>query len=222
MTNQIGIKILVCGIENSGKTRLTSQIKDAFIINLDDKKYKIKVPHTNINDFVNINDLKKKVAKSINKYEDKFKKKPKVLVFDTVTQMYTEINKKAMKFTGWEVHSYIKDQTLLFNEYINSILEFGIDVVIVAHAQIDKATGKWKIPATGSFADAGSWLSVVDEAIFLEVLEDERVVHRRTLGLPCRTLLPEVPESESLAHFDINKYINDVRSNDKDVSSVEF
>ena len=156
------IKLLVSAFESSGKSTITSQLKDALVFNMDHKEYAFKVPHANIKEYNGMDQVLLTISNKLEAYHAKFNKYPSIVVFDTVTQMYSAMQKyNADKYKGFDIHTANNRDTLAFNEFIeNSLIPSGISVVIVAHTSYDEATARHVIPATGAFAKAGSWLSV--------------------------------------------------------------
>ena len=217
-----GIKLLVCGKENCGKSYLTSQIDDAFVVSLDDKKYSFVVPHTN-KTFEKLSDFIVDLGASIEGYYEKFGKMPRVIVFDTVTQMYSSLTRHSAKFKGYDVHNNINNETLNFNKFIeDDIIAKGIDVVVVAHTVFDADTRTYTIPATGQFKAAGSWLSIVDQALYLEKQDNLRIVHFDSPNTPSRSLLEDYKGKMDVNDFDINKFLDAMRNKNDDAQELEF
>ena len=204
------VKLLVSAFESSGKSTITSKLTDALVINLDHKEYGFKVPHANIKDYSGMDALLATVAEKLQAYKAKFGHFPKTVVFDTVTQMYSSMQKhNADKYKGFDIHSMNNKETLAFNEFIeNSLIPSDINVVIAAHASFDEATSRHVIPATGAFAKAGSWLSVVNDAIFIEKKANKLIVHTSGFKFPCRTTLPNFPESIPMEDFDLQAHLD--------------
>ena len=206
----MAIKLLVSGFEASGKSTLTSAIKDALVINFDRKEYGFSIPHANFKQYEGMGSVINFINEKINNYKEKFKKLPKFLIIDTVTQLYAAIVRyNNIKYTGFNIHSQNNIDTLDFNAYIEDILiPNGINVVIVGHTTWDEATNRYTIPANGDFKKNGSWLSVVNNAIFIEKTNGKLSVHFHSLKLPARTTLKDMPEKVAIEDFDINEYIN--------------
>ena len=206
----MAIKLLVSGFEASGKSTLTSAIKDALVINFDRKEYGFSIPHANFKQYEGMGSVINFINEKINNYKEKFKKLPKFLVIDTVTQLYTAMTRyNGSKFTGFNIHSQNNADTLDFNAYIEDILiPNEINVVIVAHTKFDEASGRHTIPAQGAFKDSGSWLSVVNDSIFIEKASGKLTVHLKSLKYPARTTLKDIPEKATIEDFDINEHIN--------------
>lgn len=154
------VKLLICGVERTGKSTTTSKIKDGLVFSFDAKTYPFKVPHKNISSYYGMDNLIDTMNETVGQYQEKYGKLPATIVMDTVTQLYTKIAKFSMdKFNGFDIHSNNNKETLMFNEYIeDTLIANGVNVVIVAHALLDEATSRYIIPATGNFAKTGSWL----------------------------------------------------------------
>ena len=83
------IKLLVSAYESSGKSTLTSTIKDALVINFDRKEYGFNVPHANFTNYEGMGSVINFINEKIKKYKESFNTLPKVVVLDTVTQLYS-------------------------------------------------------------------------------------------------------------------------------------
>lgn len=158
----MAVKFLVSAFEKSGKSTITSQLRNPLVINLDQKEYGFKVPHVNIKEYLGMDALLETIAEKLQAYKEKFGKYPENLIFDTVTQMYSAMQKyNSDKYKGFDTHSKNNQETMAFNQFIEQqLLPAGINVIIVAHTLYDEATSRHIIPATGAFAKAGSWTSV--------------------------------------------------------------
>ncbi len=115
------------------------------------------------------------------------------------------------KYNGFDIHKNNNADTLGFNDYIEDVLiENGMSVVIVAHTTFDEGSGRHIIPATGAFAKAGSWLSVVNDALYVEKKANKRVIHHTAMKFPCRSTLTDIPESVDMENYDINEHLNNL------------
>lgn len=215
----MAVKFLVSAFEKSGKSTLTSQLRNPLIINLDQKEYGFKVPHVNIKEYLGMDALLETIAEKLQAYKDKFGKYPENLIFDTVTQMYSAMQKyNSDKYKGFDVHSKNNQETMAFNQFIEQqLLPAGINVIIVAHTLYDEATSRHIIPATGAFAKAGSWTSVVNDSIFVEVKSNKLVVHLKGLKYPARTTLTDLPDSIPVEEYSLQDHLDQLSA-----KSVEF
>jgi len=218
----MAIKLLISGFENTGKSTVAAGIKDAMVVNFDRKEYGFKVPHTNITKFTGIADLISTINEKLGAYKTKTKKLPSTVVFDTVTQYYTTMQHyNGERYKGFDIHSNNNKDTLALNAYIEDVLiANGINVVIVAHTIFDVETARHIIPASGQFAKAGSWLSVVNDAIYIEKKSNKFVIHQKSMKLPCRTTLVDVEEAVDSDKYDINDHMKTLT--DSKVEATQF
>lgn len=156
------VKFLLSGYEASGKSTLASTLKDALVGNCDAKEYGFHVPHFNLKVYEGMEAFIGLCNAKLGAYKERFGKLPDTFVLDTVTQLYTAMQKfNADKHTGFNIHSANNKDTLMLNDYIeNTLIAHGINVVIVAHTTFDADTARHVIPASGQFAKAGSWLEI--------------------------------------------------------------
>ena len=206
---QHAVKLLVSGHESSGKSTITSKLNNVLVINFDRKGYNFSVPHVNVPVFDGMDSMVNLLNTKIGAYKTKFGKLPDTVVFDTVTQLYTAIQKYCLdKWKGFDVHSNINKFTLGVNEYIeDTLIKNGVNVIIVAHTMYDSETARYIIPASGAFAKSGSWLSVVNNAMFIEKKSGKLIVHHRSMKLPSRTTLETQADNEPVESYDINNHI---------------
>lgn len=204
------IKLLISAFEASGKSTITSQLEDVLVFNFDHKEYSFRVPHANLKSYEGMDQLIADMTSKIQAYKEKFGKYPKSIVFDTVTQMYSSMQKyNADKFKGFDVHTNNGRDTLAFNEFIeNSIIPSGINAIIVAHTMFDEATARHVIPATGAFAKAGSWLSVVNDAVFIEKKANKLVVHTSGLKYPARSTLIGLETNVDIENYKLQEHLD--------------
>lgn len=208
------IKLLVSAFEASGKSTITSQLEDVLVFNFDHKEYSFRVPHANLKSYNGMPDLIQQMSEKISAYKEKFGHYPKSIVFDTVTQMYSSMQKyNADKYKGFDIHSANGKETLDFNEFIEtSVIPSGINAIIVAHTVYDEATARHIIPATGAFAKAGSWLSVVNDAIFIEKKPNKLVVHTSGLKYPARSTIADLPTNIDIEEYNLQDHLNKLAS----------
>lgn len=83
------------------KSTITSKLRNALVINMDHKEYGFKVPHANLKEYLGMDVLLQTITEKLMAYKDKFGKYPETIVFDTVTQMYSSMQKfNADKYRG--------------------------------------------------------------------------------------------------------------------------
>jgi hypothetical protein len=205
----MAIKLLVSGFENTGKSTTVSKIKNAMVINFDRKEYGFPVPHINITAYNGLDGLIATINAKLGIYKEKTGSLPETIVMDTVTQFYSTMQKyNDSAFKGFDIHKWNNSDTLGLNAYIEDVLiANNVNVVIVAHTTFDADTARHIIPASGQFGKAGSWMSVVNEAIFIEKKSSKFVIHQKSMKFPCRTTLPDLAESVDGDSYDINEHI---------------
>lgn len=210
-----GIKLGIVALENSGKTTLISTITDALVVSTDNKAFTGKVPHFRYSTYEGLEHLLGTINSKIESYAEKFKKLPRTLVIDSVTHLANNMEKYwNEKATGFNVWSGLGKDIMAFNAYLEDIIiPEGINVVFTSHCQFDKDTAKYMIAAPGNFGKNGSWLSVTDNAIFLEVKGGKRLVHTNNSKYPCRTNLANLPESYTIEEYSLNDHIEALEAN---------
>ncbi len=234
----MAIKLLVCGFENSAKSTITSKLANSMVVNFDRKEYGFEVPHVNIPTWTQENapnSVSESAISLINEklgvYQETYGKLPESIILDTVTQFYSGMSAyNENRYKGFDIHSSNNRDTMNFNNYVEDVLiGNNINVIIVAHTVYDEKTLRHIIPAAGKFKDAGSWLSVVNDAIFIEKKANKLIAHQKSLKYPCRSTLPKievslpVPEAEAepkKGEYDINKHIADLTASK--VEAIKF
>jgi hypothetical protein len=208
------VKLLVSAFESSGKSTLTSQLEDVLVFNFDHKEYGFRVPHVNVKDYDGMPALLNLITEKIELYQEKMGKLPRTVVFDTMTQFYSTMQRyNGEKYKGFDEHRQNNLDTLAFNQFVEqSLIPSDINVVIVAHTNYDEATSRHIIPATGAFAKAGSWLSVVNEAVFIEKKNNKLVVHTNNLKFPCRTTLSDLPTGVDTENYSLQDHLSQLNA----------
>lgn len=210
-----GIKLGIVALENSGKTTIISTITDALVVSTDNKAFTGKVPHFRYSTYNGIDDLLGTITAKIEAYAEKYGKLPRTLVIDSVTHLASAMEKYMNdKYTGFNIWSNLSKDILAFNSYLeDTVIPEGINVVFTSHCQFDKDTSKYAIAAPGSFGKNGSWLSVTDNAVFLEVKGTKRVVHHTNPKFPCRSNIDGIEESVDVTSYNLNEHIAALEAN---------
>jgi len=214
-------KLLIVGQENTGKTTLTSKLDKAFVVSIDGKAYPFRVPHYRPSEYEGLANFKAELIEKLKEYKAKYGEKPRTIVFDTVTKLYENMYKYAQKnFKGFDVHNTISTETLSFNDMIEDLLiANGVNVVIVAHVIFDEKTSRFTVPATGQFSKTGSWLSLVDNASFIYVQGNTRMIAHTELKYPCRSTV-DMEKVQKVDDYDINTHIEKLEQSQSD--NAEF
>lgn len=216
-----GVKLLVTGLENSGKSTITSKIKDALVINFDNKEYSFEVANADFREYTGLDSVINFINNKLVAYKEKNGKFPKVLVIDTVTQLYSSmVLYNSKKYNGFNIHSQNNVDTLDLNNYFEDIiLANGVDLVVVAHAIYDSDTKAYTIKSQGQFRDAGSWLSIVNDSIFIEKRNGKLTVFLNDIKYPSRTSLEKIEEKMSIDDYDINTHLEKLRNSKETIQN---
>lgn len=216
-----GVKLLVTGLENSGKSTITSKIKDALVINFDNKEYNFEVANADFREYTGLDSVIDFINNKLVAYKEKNGKFPKVLVIDTVTQLYSSmVLYNSKKYNGFNIHSQNNVDTLDLNNYFEDIiLANGVDLVVVAHAIYDSDTKAYTIKSQGQFRDAGSWLSIVNDSIFIEKRNGKLTVFLNDIKYPSRASLEKIEEKMSIDDYDINTHLEKLRNSKETIQN---
>ena len=217
-----GVKLLINGLESSGKSTVGSKIKDALVIVIDEKPYSFAVPHYKPTEYTGLVAFGKELGDKINAYIAKYDGPPRTVVVDTVTKFYSNVTKYANDTErGFDIHNRINLDTMGFNTLIEKMLiQRGVNVVILAHVVYDESTKRFVVPATGQFAKTGSWMSLVDEASYLFTDLGRRKIAHNKMGLPNRTTIEGMIEEELVEDYDVNKHIEQLEN--KALDNADF
>lgn len=204
-----GIKLAITGTENSGKTTLVSNSEKAIVISTDNKAFSGAVAHYRYNTYKGLDPFISTLYEKVEVYNEKFGEYPKSIIVDSVTHLQNAMAKWANNaFNGFEVWNNLgKDIQGLNDFFEESLINEGINVIYTAHVTYDSETGRFKIDSPGAFGKVGGWLSVTDEARYLEVKNNKRIIHYTTGKFPCRSLIPDIPENTPLEKYDLLKDI---------------
>jgi len=180
------------------------------VIAIDSKPYPYNIPHYEVREFNGVVDFKNTLVEKVKSYKEKYGKLPETVILDTVTKLYELIYLWAEdNYKGFDVHNAISKATLQLNGMLDKLLiDRGINMVVVAHVQYKEATNRFVVPATGTFKDNGSWMSIVDEASYVHVLGNERWISHKEIKFPCRsTLGSELKEKDLLSKYSIRDHL---------------
>lgn len=209
------VKLLISAEANSGKTTLTKNLKNSLVVSHDGKRYPFPVPHVMIASFDNVAELINTTVEKIEAYKTKFKSYPETIVFDSVSKIFDTIHTNCNeKYKGFTIYSELDKEISAFTSFIeNSLIASGMNVVLISHALYDADTAKYNLVGKGSFAKRGGFLAEVDEAIFIEVKNNKRVLHFRSAKLPARSLQEGLPDSLGVEEFNLQSHIETLAGN---------
>jgi len=203
-----GIKLGIFALENSGKTTIISNIKDALVVSTDNKAFTGKVAHYRYAKYEGLEHFIDTLHEKVEKYQERYGKLPRTIVIDSITHLTNSIDKYCNdKYTGFNVYSNLSKDILALNAFFEEeIIPAGINIVMTGHVLYDADTAKFRIPCSGSFGKTGAWLSVLDNAAYIEVKGNKRTIHHKTSKFPCRSIL-DIEESQDVSTYDINEHI---------------
>ena len=141
--------------------------------------------------------------------------------------MYLDItNFNRRNYSGFDIHSQNNDDAQSLNDFIENklIREKNINIVLMAHTTIEPKTNRFSVPAQGSFARAGGFVSFVDESIYIDRNEEHLIVLKDPTNAVVRSVL-KYDEDKFVVHFntfDINKHLAALEhiSNDSEESKL--
>jgi hypothetical protein len=204
-------KLLISAPSNSGKTTLLKDLEDALVISIDGKKFPYAIPHVNVDTFDSIDEFTDLISSKVQAYNEKFGKYPKTIAIDSVSRVFeTAANNCNSKYNGFQVYSELNKEIAAFTAYLESVVGSGTNLVIISHSVYDPDTGRYKLVDQGSFGKAGGFLSVVDNAVALEVKSNKRIVHHRSPKMAARTILTpeELPDQVLMDEYNLQNHIN--------------
>lgn len=206
----MSVKLLISAEANSGKTTLTKTLKNSLVISHDGKKYPYPIPHVLVPTFDSAQGLIDLVVEKITAYKEKFGSYPETVVFDSVSKIFDTIHTNCNeKFKGFTIYSELDKEISAFTSFIeNSLIASGMNVVLISHAIYDADTAKYNLVGKGSFSKRGGFLAEVDNAIFVEVKANKRLIHFRSAKLPARTLEESFPDFTNVEEFNLQEMID--------------
>ncbi len=207
-------KLLITGLANTGKTSLLKPLKNALVFSRDGKPFSLELPHANVPDYSKIDELLDLIQVKLDAYKTKMKGYPETLVFDSVSRIFTDIETNCMnKFKGYDVWSNVNMEVNKFVAATNELMGEGcnFNIVLIAHAVFDIDAKKFIETCKGSFAKTGGFLSTVDYAVNIDIVGNKRIVTHRGMHLS-RTLLEDMPEKEDANTFNLQTYLDKIKT----------
>jgi hypothetical protein len=140
---------------------------------------------------------------------------PRTVVFDSVSKIFDTIYANCNeKYKGFQIYSELDKEVVAFTSFIeNSLIASSMNVILISHALYDADTAKYNLVGKGSFAKRGGFLAEVDEAIFIEVKSNKRLLHFRSAKLPARSLQEDLPDSLPVEEFNLQQHIDTLAGN---------
>lgn len=232
----MAIKVLISGLENVGKTTLLKDLppEDTFVIAVDEKEFKLPLPHANIYsfssmaEFINGSDPIDEphvdgVYDKLSKYKERNGKLPKYLVVDTVSRanMNAYDNLNAALSDNFKLYAALDREVTEFRKMLATLNQNGVGLILISHATYDEKVQKFMLTGSGKFAKNGGFTSTVDDAIYVERKGKKRTIHIRNHEL-ARTLHDDLPDSVPSEEFNLYNYIQELESKQADVKSLEY
>ena len=210
--DKIPAKLLITGLANSGKTSLLKPLKNVLVFSRDGKPFSLELPHVNVPDYGKIDELLDLIQEKLDAYKAKMGEYPDTLVFDSVSRIFTDIETNCQnKFKGYDVWSNVNMEVNKFVAATNELMENGFNVVLIAHAVFDVDAKKFIETCKGSFAKTGGFLSTVDYAVNIDIVGNKRIVTHKGMHLS-RTLLEDMPEKEDVNNFNLQTYLDRIKT----------
>lgn len=206
----MAVKLLISALANSGKTTLTKSLQNALVVSHDGKRYSFAVPHVHIPSFVTMQELIDTINAKIVAYEEKFGEYPKTIVFDSVSKIFDTIYDSCnTRFTGFNIYSALDKEINLLTSYIeNTLIASDMNVVLISHATYDSDSATYNLVGKGQFSKRGGFIAEVDQAAFIELKSNKRILHLRSTRFPARTLRDADPDSLPVDEFNLQDYID--------------
>lgn len=216
------MKVLISGTSGAGKTTLLKDLKDTFVVAHDGKNFPLKIPHINVEAFPSVSSLIDLIAEKLEAYNDKYKRYPDVIVFDTVSRILaTIISNCELKHVGFAVWTEANKEINKFVGFINDLVNSDFFVIMCTHALYDVDMRKYVEIAQGTFAKIGGFMSTVDEAVFIEVKNNKRQLYFKNPLYLSKTML-DLPDVMDSSEFDINEYVKMIKERIADNKDCEL
>lgn len=202
-------KLLISAPSNSGKTTLLKDLTDALVISIDGKSFPYPIPHVNVDGFSNIAEFTALITEKVMAYKTKMRKMPATIAIDSVSRVFEIMaNNCNIKYNGFTIYTELNKEIALFTAYLESVVKTGTNLVIVSHSIYDESTARYKLVDQGSFSKAGGFLSVVDQAVAIELKGSKRILHHRSAKMASRTTLADLPDSMPVEDYNLQEHID--------------
>lgn len=239
MNAKPGVKLLLTGLSNSGKTNALKTLdpKTTLVINIDGKTFPLSIPHKNYSTFPTINKFifgwnddegthQDGIVEAMEKFKEMTGEYPQNVVVDTVSRIFQIITDNCNRtWKGFDVHSNIAKQIAEFNEFLQvQLVENGMNVITTTHVTFDEKTSAYIDASSGSYKKAGGAIGVHDNVSFFQAKAKKYNVTHREPGLPCRTLLTEkqLPSKQSADDYSLANHIKLLEDSHSEVTKFSL
>lgn len=207
------VKLLISALPAVGKTTLLSTLEDVLVIARDGKAFPFEMPHVNVPDFTDVDQLINLIIEKINAYDEKYGKLPKIVAIDSISKIVLDIEGCALEKVKAFPYGVINTEIKKLMDFIERDLVPEFDVILVSHAMYSEEVGGYVlVNAGGSYGKKGGILSEVDEAIFLELKGKNRNIYYRNPKVCARTTIKDLPDSVPITEFNLQKHVEILRA----------
>lgn len=215
----MAVKILISSMPNSGKTTLLQTLTDVLVFSHDGKVYPFPQPHKNINDFGTVDNLIEIIQSTIGQYQDKYGKFPETIAIDSISKVLLTIEGNVLERIASFPYGVINTEIKKLMDFLEVEIAPNVNLVFVSHAMKDDG-GLCLVNAGGSWGKKGGVLSEVDQAVFIEIKGNKRVLHHRSPKFLSRTTLTDIPDSLDVEDYSLQKHIDMLK--DVHIEAEEF
>ena len=219
-TQKKGIKLVIAGPSNAGKTRLLSTLdKDAFIISNDGKTFPFAIPHVHLKNYAHSPSVTAgemflgMLTAAMVGYKKQYKKYPTTVVLDSISKIFidivTAVSIGTVEGYGRFTETGISISAVL--EYIESeLINKGINVILITHSTYNEKEGKYVlVGGIGDFKSKGGIVSETDSSIQLvPTATGVTIYHRSYIYTLARTLNSDLPESLAYDEYNLQDHMN--------------
>jgi hypothetical protein len=234
MSTKPGVKVLLTGLSNTGKTNAlrTLDPKKTLVVSIDGKTFPFPIPHFNVISFPHIDGFISGydtadghvdgIVDKMLKFQEAFGSYPDTVVVDTVSRVFHIIaDNSNLQFKNFDIHTNIAKEIALFNNFLQEQLVVnGINVVQISHVVYDEKLNLYTDASSGSYKKAGGVIGTHDHVSFFHVKNKKYLVTHRSPGLPCRTLLTEaqLPSEQSADDYSLAEHIKILQTSNSEIT----